>query len=83
MDTARILEELRAEKDRIEKAISAFLSIHSGGGTRRGRPHKFASSSSANGRRRRNRLTPAGRRRLSQMMKKRWAERKKKGKTSL
>jgi hypothetical protein len=26
MDTARIIEELRAEKDRIEKAISAFLS---------------------------------------------------------
>jgi hypothetical protein len=81
METARCIEELRAERDRIEKAITAMLGIHSTGNGR-GRPPKSASSSTNGRRRRRNRLTPAGRQKLSMMMKKRWAERRKKGKAA-
>jgi hypothetical protein len=80
MDAVGIIAELKAEKPRIERAIEAMLGIGSTGrGKRRGRPPK---SRSARGRRRRNRLAPAGRRKLSMMMKKRWAERRKKEKTA-
>ena len=67
MNIDRILSDLRAEKDRIERAISA---LEGGAPARRGRP-----VGSTN--RRKRRLSPEGRRRLSEMMKKRWAERRK------
>ncbi len=75
MDLSKIISELKAERQRIGRAIAA---LEAANGTRRpGRPPK-SESSAAPTRRRRNRLTPAGRKRLSEMMKKRWAERKKK-----
>jgi len=62
MDTQRIISELEAERDRLEEAISALRgSVHRGAGSRRGR----------------RRLSAAAKRRISEMMKKRWAERKK------
>ena len=72
MNIDRILSDLRAEKDRIERAIAA---LEGGGTARRGRP-----VGSTN--RRKRRLTPEGRRRLSEMMKKRWAERRKQKKAA-
>jgi exonuclease VII small subunit len=62
MDTQQIISELEAERDRLEQAISALRgSIRRGAGT---------------GRRGRRRLSAAAKRRISEMMKKRWAERK-------
>jgi len=65
MDTQQIISELEAERDRLEQAISALRgSLHArrvaGGRGRRGR----------------RRLSAAAKRRISEMMKKRWAERK-------
>jgi hypothetical protein len=80
MDTARILTELRGERDRISQAISALEVLERtstpGGGKRLGRPPAQASGK---GKRRRG-LTAAGRKRLSEMMKKRWADRRKNAK---
>lgn len=74
MDINRILAELKAERDRIDQAITAIGNIGSPR-ARRGRP-----PGKSTGRRHKHRLTPEGRKRLSDMMKKRWAERRKKAK---
>jgi hypothetical protein len=66
MDTQQIISELEAERDRLEQAISALR----GAGGRRG----FGAR--GRGRRGRRHLSPAAKRRISEMMKKRWAERK-------
>jgi exonuclease VII small subunit len=72
MDTQQIISELESEKDRLEQAISALRGSASG---RRG----FAAGS---GRRGRRRLSAAAKRRISEMMKKRWAERKRAAKAA-
>jgi len=73
MDINSIVAELKKERDRLDRAIAALDGeSRTNGATRTaGRPvaHKRAGGS---------RLTPAGRKRLSEMMKKRWAERRKK-----
>ena len=74
MDIRVIVTELTKERDRLDRAIAALDGIGSNaaGAARQGRR--------AVGRRRRgSRLTAAGRKRLSELMKKRWAERRKKG----
>jgi len=71
MDIQQILSDLRNERERIDAAIRAL----EGGGKRGpGRPV-------GSGRKRRT-MSPAARKRISEMMKIRWAERKKKAKTS-
>jgi len=65
MDTQQIISELEAERDRLEQAISALR----GTSGRRG--------PGGRGRRGRRRLSAASKKRISEMMKKRWAERKK------
>ena len=70
MDTVNILEQLRQERDRIERAIGALESI--GNGTKRGRPP---------GRRRRH-MSAEARAKIGAAMKKRWAERRKKAKAA-
>ena len=77
LDTKQILTDLRTELSRLDKAINALESLDSTGSTvaRRGRP---AADQAAPQQRRARRLTAAGRKRLSEMMKKRWAERRKK-----
>lgn len=64
MDTARIIEELEAERDRLNSAISALQGRKRGPGP------------STNGRKRH--LSAAARRRIGEAMKKRWAQRRKK-----
>jgi hypothetical protein len=72
VDIERIVNELRIERDRIERAIAA-LESGAGTGPKNGR-RGF-------GRRRRH-MSAAARRKISIMMKKRWAERKRKSKAA-
>ena len=90
MDIRRMLADLQAERARIDQAISALQSLEGTStgtasaparrGRRPGRPPKSASTGTSaaprNGRRRRT-MSPAARKRISEMMKQRWAERKK------
>ena len=68
MDMNRILAELRAERDRIDQAISALESVNSSGSRRAGRPPRAVTT-----RRRRSRMSAAARRKLSRLLKQRWA----------
>jgi hypothetical protein len=76
LDTQRILSELKAERNRLDKAIAVL----DGDGTRIAMATADPSTNDkgAQPRRKHHRLTAAGRKRLSLMMKKRWAERRKK-----
>ena len=71
METARILDELREELNRITKAIATLESLD-GTATATIPAAKAALKQS-----KKRGLTPAGRRRLSAMMKARWAARRK------
>ncbi|MGA2001600.1 MAG: hypothetical protein ABSG52_16575 [Terriglobales bacterium] len=73
MDTKQILTQLHAERNRIDRAIVAIEGIHSDGVSR--------SASVAPRKRRRSRMSAAGRKRLSELMKKRWASGKMKGRS--
>ena len=69
MDINRILTELRAERDRIGRAIAAIEAVNSTGRRRVGRPPKAAREV-----RRRGRMSAAARRKLSRLLKQRWAQ---------
>jgi hypothetical protein len=82
LEIDKIVADLKKERDRLAKAISALVGMGSGGnGRRRGR--KPATKMAATGGKRRGGITKEGRKRLSELMKKRWAERRKKGMTKL
>ena len=68
MDTSMIIAELRAERDRIDRAIAALEAIDSTGPRRAGRPPRAAAIP-----RRRSRMSAAARRKLSRLLKQRWA----------
>jgi hypothetical protein len=72
MDIESILNDLRAERDRIDAAISAL----NGSTKKRGRP---ASAANAVPTRRRRRMSAAARARISKAMRARWASGKMKG----
>ncbi len=72
MDLERIVAELKTERDRLDQAIAALE------GKRTGATPKPAAPRAQKKSRRGHGLTAAGRKRLSEMMKKRWAERRKK-----
>ena len=78
MEIDRIVADLRREAERIGKAITALLGSATGAPAKRGRKAK-AVPQGPQKRKRRGRLTPEGRKRLSDAMKKRWAERRRKG----
>jgi hypothetical protein len=69
--------ELEQERDRLSQAIDALSTSKSSSVT-----PKTAARNSEGSTRRRGGITPAGRKRLSEMMKKRWAARRKKAKSS-
>ncbi len=69
VEITRILTELRAERDRIERAISALEAFNSTGRRGAGRPPKTAAIQ-----RKRGRMSAAARRKLSRLLKQRWAE---------
>ena len=74
MDLERIVSDLKQERDRISRSIVALEESNS---IRTAK--KIGVATVASKRKKRGGLTPEGRRRLSLAMKKRWAERKKKG----
>jgi hypothetical protein len=76
LDTQRIVSELKAERNRLDKAIAALDGETTTGATVAKSP---ISMNGAKEPRKRHRLTAAGRKRLSMLMKKRWAEKRKKG----
>ena len=73
MDTNQIIADLEAEKERLDQAIHALRGLGTGDGARNGR---------RGGRRGRRHLSASAKRRISEMMKKRWAERKKAAKAA-
>ena len=68
MDIQTIVSDLKAERNRIDQAISALEGLTSTA-PRRGRPPK---ATSAGGKRRR--MSPAARKRISKAMEQRWAK---------
>jgi hypothetical protein len=80
LDVNRIVSELEEERDRLDQAIN-LLKERNGTATTRKTRKAIATNGKVSSRSRRG-LTAAGRKRLSEMMKKRWAERKRKAKSS-
>src|ERR1700680_601889 len=75
VDTQKIVSELKAKRNRLDKAIAAL----DGASTSRATVAKnVVSMSGAKAPRKRHHLTAAGRKRLSILMKKRWSEKRKK-----
>ena len=77
MDIERIVAELEQERDRINQAISSLKRVNSAGSAR-----KIAAANGRSERKRNGGMSAAARKRLSQTMKKRWAEKRKKAKSS-
>ena len=67
------MAELKRERDRLSRAIAALE-----GGSAKATRSTAAPQRAARSKKRGDRLTAAGRRRLSDLMKKRWAEKRKK-----
>jgi hypothetical protein len=75
MDIQNILADLKRERENLDRAIGALEGL----GTqtrRRGRP--AGTHAAATPKRKRRHMSAASRKRISEMMKQRWAERKKK-----
>lgn len=80
MNTETIVQSLKEEKERLEKAIAALEGSWEKSTNRR----RTAGHAAGNGRRRRKRkLSPAARKRISQAAKARWAKAKKAGRNTL
>ena len=77
LDLERILADLKQERDRLSRAIAALEGANSRPVARK--TNIATPRSAALQGKERGGITPEGRRRLSLAMKKRWAERKKKG----
>jgi len=84
MDLKSVLEQLQVERDRVNQAIAALESLQGvSSAPRRGRPPKNQNSfSSIVAMPKKRTMSPAARRRISEMMKKRWAERRRKNKAA-
>jgi hypothetical protein len=78
MDIQNILNDLKRERERLHRAITALEGTGTGP-RRRGRP--AGSTSASAGKRPRRHMSAAARKRISEMMKQRWAERKRKAKS--
>jgi hypothetical protein len=70
MDTARLVRDLRAEKGRIERAIAALEALSSD--STGPQTTRIAGANKAG----RRKMSPAARKRISEIMKKRWAARR-------
>jgi hypothetical protein len=76
VDTDKIVQEIETEIARLTSARNILMASNSNTHTRQ--QTRTAPSGRAASGKPANRLSAAGRRRLSEMMKKRWAERRKK-----
>ena len=72
MTLDNILSQLKDERDRLDRAISA---LEGGTGAKRGRPPGKAGAGAP---KKRRHMSAEARKKISEKMKKRWAERKKK-----
>jgi len=85
MDIKSVLEQLQTERDRVNQAIAA-LEILQGvsSAPRRGRPPKNPTQygGSVVSMPKKRTMSPAARRRISEMMKKRWAERRRRNRAA-
>jgi hypothetical protein len=79
MDIQNILGDLKKERARLDQAIAALEGLGASGPRRRGRPVGSVNKTSSD--RPRRHMSPAARKRISEMMKQRWAERKRKAKS--
>lgn len=77
MNLESIVEELKKERGRLDQAIAALKESASPEVARKTRV--AARQLAASKRKKRGGITPEGRKRLSLAMKRRWAERRKKG----
>jgi hypothetical protein len=75
LEIEKIVAELRKERDRLNQAIAALEGLAPRASAKR----SAVPNPVIRGKKRRGGLTPEGRKRLSELMKKRWAERRKKG----
>jgi hypothetical protein len=73
MDTTKLIRNLRGEKGRIERAIAALEALSSDGAGSQTTRTATAGRGAKAGRRK---MSPAARKRISEMMKKRWAARR-------
>jgi hypothetical protein len=76
VELGTIVSTLKKERDQLDRAIAALEAVGAASGT----PVKSAPPAAVarTAKKRGHGLTPEGRRRLSQLMKRRWAERRKK-----
>jgi hypothetical protein len=79
MNIDTIIAELKAERDRINRALAAIEGLNSTG-RRRGRPPGSTNAPKKRGRRK---LSAAARRKLSRLLKQRWAQGKMKRKKAV
>ena len=81
MDVGSLIADLKNEAERISRAIAALTGLGASkpGTKRKARASRGPASKKKSG----GGMTAAGRKRLSMLMKKRWAERKKKGSARL
>jgi hypothetical protein len=77
LDLQRIVADLKKERDRLIRAIAALVGSASQQGAKKG--SAGAPKRAGVTRKKRGGITPEGRRQLSLAMKRRWAERRKKG----
>lgn len=83
MDINRIIHELKSERSRIDKAIATLEGIgRSGSAYGTTAREMTAGKAAAKHKSKPGGLTPEGRKKLSDLMKKRWAERKRKPQSS-
>ena len=78
MDIVAIVSELKRERDRLNRAIAALEGTDGARTSSKRRAAPTLVKAKKGG----HRLTAEGRKRLSEMMKKRWAERRRKGTVS-
>jgi len=79
MDIQNVVADLKRERARLDAAIAALEGLGSGRKRGPGRP-AGSSKPKPGGTGRRRHMSAAARKRISEMMKKRWAERKRAGK---
>ncbi len=78
MDIKSVIDQLHTERDRVNQAIAALENLQGiSAAPRRGRPPKNAQSGNLYSMPKKRTMSPAARKRISEMMKKRWAERRK------
>jgi hypothetical protein len=82
MDTKKILADLKNELQRVDRAIVALAALDGVGARSRfaGKRAPAPTSATTTPKRRRGRMSAAGRKKISEMMKARWAARRKQAK---